>query len=45
MVDRGGLTDSCEKKRNKRQRRKGKIYPTECRIPKDSKERKENLAQ
>ena len=27
-----------EKKRSKRQRRKGKIYPTECRIPKNSKE-------
>ena len=23
----GGLTNSCEKKRNKKQRRKGKIYP------------------
>ena len=26
-----GLTNSCEKKGNKRQRRKGKIYPFECR--------------
>ena len=26
-------------KRSKRQRRKGKIYPTECRIPENSKER------
>ena len=26
----GGLTNSCEKKRNERQRRKGKIYPFEC---------------
>ena len=25
--------------RNERQRRKGKIYPFECRIPKNSKER------
>ena len=26
-------------KRSERQRRKGKIYPSECRIPKNSKER------
>ena len=26
-------------KRSERQRRKGKIYPAECRIPKNSKER------
>jgi len=26
-------------KRSKRQRRKGKIYPFECRVPKNSKER------
>ena len=26
-------------KRSKRQRRKGKIYPSECRVPKNSKER------
>ena len=30
----GGLTNSCEKKRSKKQRRKGKIYPFECRVPK-----------
>ena len=30
----GGLTNSCEKKRNVKQRRKGKIYPFECRVPK-----------
>ena len=30
----GGLTNSCEKKRGKKQRRKGKIYPFECRFPK-----------
>ena len=35
----GGLTNSCEKKRIKRQRRKGKIYPFECRVPKMSKEK------
>ena len=26
-------------KRSKKQRRKGKIYPSECRLPKNSKER------
>ena len=30
-------------KRSERQRRKGKIYPTECRVPENSKERKESL--
>ena len=25
----GGLTDSCERKRSKKQKRKGKIYPSE----------------
>ena len=28
-----------EKRRSKRQRTKGKIYPFECRVPKNSKER------
>ena len=28
-----------KKKRSQRQRRKGKIYPFECRVPKNSKER------
>ena len=28
-----------KKKRSKRQRRKGKIYPSECRVPKNTKER------
>ena len=31
--------NSCEKKGSKKQRRKGKIYPFECRVPKNSKER------
>ena len=35
----GGLTNSCEKKKSKKQRRKGKIYPFELRVPKNSKER------
>ena len=39
MVVWGGLTTSYEKKRSKRQRRKGKIYPFECRVPKHTKER------
>ena len=28
-----------EKRREKKKRRKGKIYPFECRVPKNSKER------
>ena len=35
----GGLTNSCEKKRSEKQRRKGKIQASECRVPKNSKER------
>ena len=35
----GGLTNSCEKKRSEKQRRKGKIKAAECRVPKNSKER------
>ena len=35
----GDLTISCEKKRSKKQRRKGKIYPFECRVPKNIRER------
>ena len=30
----GGLTNSCEKKRSKKQRRKGKTYSSEGRVPK-----------
>ena len=37
--DWGDFTNSCEKKRSERQRRKGKIYPFECRDPKNSKKR------
>ena len=33
------LTSSYEKKRRERQRRKGKIYPFECRVSENSKER------
>ena len=33
-------TNSCEKKRSGKQRRKGKIYPFECRVPKKSKEKR-----
>ena len=39
MAVSGGLTNSCEKKMSEKQRRKGKIYPFECRVPKNSKER------
>ena len=35
----GGLTNSCEKKRSEKQRRKEKLYPFECRVPKNIKER------
>ena len=35
----GGLTNSREKKRSEKPRRKGKIYPSECRVPKNSKKR------
>ena len=35
----GGLTNSCEKKRSEKQRRKGKIQASECRVPKNNKER------
>ena len=35
----GGLTNSCEKKRGEKQRRKGKIEAPECRVPKNSKKR------
>ena len=35
----GGLTNNCKKKRSEKQRRKGKIYPFDCRVPKNSKER------
>ena len=33
----GGLTNSCEKKRSEKQRRKVKIYPFECRVSKRDK--------
>ena len=35
----GGLTNHCEKKRSTKQRRKVQIYPFECRVAKNSKER------
>ena len=35
----GGLTIICEKKRSEKQRRKGKIQTSECRVPKNNKER------
>ena len=33
MVVWGGPPNSCEKKRSEKQRRKGKIYPFECKLP------------
>ena len=39
----GGLTNSWEKKRNKRQRRKGKIYTSECRVPNIARRDKKTL--
>ena len=36
----GGLTNSCEKKRSEKQRRKGKIYPSESRVPKNVRKEK-----
>ena len=39
MAVSGGLTNSCEKKRSEKQKKKGNIYPFECRVPKNSKER------
>ena len=39
MAAREGLTNTCAKKRRQKQRRKGKIFPFECRVPKNSKER------
>ena len=41
----GGPTNSYEMKRSKKQRKKGNIYPFECRVPKNSKERKESFLQ
>ena len=37
------LANSCEKKRSKRKRRKGKIYPSECKVPKKSKRDRESF--
>ena len=45
MVVWGGLTNSCEKKSSEKQRRKGKKFPFECRVPKNSKERQESFPQ
>ena len=39
MAVSGGFTNSCEKKRSKKLRRKGKIHLFERRVPKNSRER------
>ena len=44
MVVWGGLTNSCEKKRSEKQRRKGKIFPFEWRVTKNSKDKKAFLS-
>ena len=36
--------NSQEKKRNERQRRKGEIYPFECRVPKNSREVRKSVS-
>ena len=33
------VRDVVQEERNERQRRRGKIHPSECRVPKNSKER------
>ena len=45
MVGRGRLYNELRKEEKKRQRRKGKIYPSKCRVPKSSNERKERLTR
>ena len=40
MIVWGGLTNTWEKKKSERQRRKWKTYPSECSVPKNSKESK-----
>ena len=39
----GGLINSWEKKRSEKQKKNEKIYPTECRVPENSKEKLENI--
>ena len=38
-LSKDALQISYEKKKSERQRRKGKVYPFECRVPKNSKDR------
>ena len=40
----GGLTNSCEKKRSEKQRRKGKMFPFECRVPNSKSDKKAFLS-
>ena len=39
----GGLTNSCEKKKSKKQKRKGKISASECRVPKNARRDKKDF--
>ena len=43
MAVQGDLTNSCEKKRSEKAKRKGKIQSSECRVPKNSKENKKDF--
>jgi len=38
-----GASQIAKKKEEQKSRRKGKLYPSECRVSKNSKERKESL--
>ena len=42
---RGGLTNSCERREVKNKGKKGKIYPFEYTVPRNSKKRQERLPQ
>ena len=41
----GGFRKCWGKKKSKKQGRKGKVYPTECRVPENTKERQDGLLQ
>ena len=43
MAVRGGLKNSCENKGREKQRRKGRTYQFECRVPKNSKKSKKDF--
>ena len=45
VVSEGALQIAEKRREAKEQRRKGKIYPSECRVPKNSKKKFESLPQ